>query len=54
MESGNTTSIDYVENNNEENNAIEFADDTYENLSDFEDLTVNPTEPLDAKDYETL
>lgn len=52
-ESGNTTSIDYVEHN-EDNNAIEFADDTYENLSDFEDLTLHPTEPLGANDYETL
>jgi len=53
-ESGDNTSIQYVENTADNEEGIEFVDDTYENLSDFEDLTEHPNVPLTSDDYETL
>jgi hypothetical protein len=53
-ENGTTTSIDYVENTNPDSDEIAFVDDSNEELSDFEDLTQIPVEPLSMNDYETL
>ena len=48
------TSIGYVENTNSESEAIEFVDESEEALSDYEDITQNPNEPLSIGDFETL
>jgi hypothetical protein len=53
-ENGATTSINYVENTDIESDGIEFVDETEEALSDFEDLTQQPVEPLGLGDFETL
>lgn len=53
-ENGSTTSIDYVENTKPDSDEITFADDSNEELTDFEDLTQIPVEPLSMNDYEIL
>ena len=54
QENGSTTSIDYVENTKPDSDEINFVDDSNEELTDFEDLTQIPVEPLSMNDYETL
>ena len=53
-ENGSTTSIDYVENTKPDSDEIAFVDDSNEELTDFEDLTQIPVEPLSMNDYEIL
>jgi hypothetical protein len=54
QENKDGTSINYVENTNAESDGIEFVDESNEALSDVEDLTQHPTEPLGLGDFETL
>lgn len=54
QQNGPTTSIGYVENNKTDSDDIEFVDESHEELSDYEDLTSHPVEPLSADDFETM
>lgn len=54
QKSGDLTNINYVESTANSSEDIEFADDSREPLSDFEDLTQYPSEPLLDGDFETL
>jgi outer membrane biosynthesis protein TonB len=51
-----TGEVDYVEKTNsiEDSDAIEFADESREELTDFEVLTDFPDEPLNKNDFESL
>lgn len=56
QQKGDHTSIDYVHTNHESefDNGVEFLDDEDGALSDVEDLTDYPSEPLGTNDFETL
>ena len=56
QQKGDHTSIDYVhtDHENESDNNIQFLDDEDGALSDVEDLTEYPSEPLGTSDFETL
>ena len=51
---GGITDIQYVESTNNSSDDIQFSDDTYESLSDFEDITDYPSESLSTNDFEQL